>query len=250
MKRRKQGMMDKRLIQRDGYVCGSHVGGCGKEACPNSETNIDHIFSQAFFRDTHALQPGQYDGLWNLQRMHKACNNEAKGGFLSGFPVFRCKCHWLQIRKRRGEYALEVSYRLDGGDVHRVVVVPFGRFDVGGGSISDPKGLLPSGGDHVVAGFIRAPADRGISVRSVTIDTGAAFAGGRQSFGFVGKAKRGRFRQGENGHMFPLLAPDEIAAFNQSEKSRVMRGGKLDDDENRLVAFNSEVVGLEMAYNE
>ena len=50
--------------------------------------------------------------------------------------------------------------------------------------------------------------------------------------------------------MFPLLAPDEIAAFNQSEKSRVMRGGKLDDDENRLVAFNSEVVGLEMAYNE
>ena len=230
-------------------MCGSHVGGCEKETCSSSETDLDHIFPQAFFRDTKVLHHREYDRPWNVQRMHKACNNETKGGFLSGYPVFKCRCHWLQIRKRGGEYRLEVSYRPSNGDVHRVVVVPYGKFDVGEGGVSDPKKLLPGDEEHVVVGFIRA-RDRGMSISSITVDVNAAFAGGRKSFSYVGKAKRGTFRQGENAHMFPLLAPDEVVAFNQSEKNRVKREGTVHDDENLLVTINSEVVRLEMEYDE
>ena len=213
------------------------------------ESDIDHIFPQAFFRDTKVLRPRDYDSLWNVQRMHKACNNEAKGGFVFGFPVFKCKCHWLQIRKRDSEYALEVSYNPPDGDVHRVVVVPYGKFDVGG-EVSDPKGLLPRNEEHVVAAFIQAPPDRGMSISSITVDVEAAFASGRKLFSFMGKAKRGAFRRGENAHMLPVLTADEVAAFNQSEKNRVKRGGTVDDADNLLVTFNSEVMGFEMQYDE
>ena len=249
MNSRKRRILDRFLIRRDGYVCGSHIGGCGKETCSKPGATLDHIFPQAFFKDTKALRPPEYDKPWNVQRMHNVCNNEKKGGFLFGFPVFKCRCHWLQIRKRLGKYALEVSYCPSDGKFHRVVVVPYGQFDVEDGRISDPQGLLPADDDHVVAGFILTP-DRGMSISRITIDVEAAFAGGRKSFSFVGKAKRGTLRRGENGHTFPLLAPNEIIAFNEFEKNRVKRGGAVNDNDNLLLTFNSEVVPLEVEYDE
>ena len=181
--------------------------------------------------------------------MHKVCNNETKVGFLSGFPVFKCKCHWLQICERGGKYALEVSYSPSDVDMHRVVVVPYGKFDVGDGSISDPKGLLDTAGDHVGVGFLQAP-DRAMSISSFTVDISVAFGGGRQSFSFVGRNKRGTLRAGENGHSFPLLTPDEVTAFNEFETGRVNMECAVDDDENLLAAFNSEVIPFEMGYDE
>ena len=249
MNRHKRRKLDKFLIQRDGYECGLHVGGCGTDACSSPEADLDHIFPQAFFRDTKALNPREYDRPWNLQRMHKECNREAKGGFVSGFPVFKCACHWLQIRTQGGKYALELSYRPPGRDIYRVVVVPYGKFDVGHGTISDPKGLLPSGEDHVVVGFIQA-SERGMTISSVTTDPQAAFSGARKSFSFVGKSKRGTIRRGENSHLFPLLAPSEVTAFNAFEKHRVDRGGAVDDGDNLIATFNSEVLSLELEYDE
>ena len=247
MSRRQRNKLDGLLIRRDGYTCGPHAGGCGKKACTGTETNIDHIFPQAFFRDTNALAPEKYNRPWNVQRMHKACNNEAKGGFVSGFPVFKCKCHWLQIRKRGSEYALEVSYKPSDCSVYRVVVVPYGKFDVGG-EVTDPKGLLPHNEDYVVAGFIQTP-DRGMTISSITVDVEAAFASGRKSFSFVGKSKRGTLRKGENTHMFPVLTADEVVAFNQSEKNRVKCGGTVDDADNLLITFNSEIIDLKIEYD-
>ena len=249
MKRPQRRKLQRLLVKRDGHMCGLHIGGCGGKACSNSETDLDHILSQAFFRDTKFLDPQEYNEPWNVQRMHKACNNETKVGFLSGFPVFKCKCHWLQIRERRGQYALEVSYSPSDADVHRVVVVPYGKFDVSDGGISDPKGLLPIDEDHVLLGFIQVP-DRRMSISSITVDIGEAFGGGRKSFSFVGSSKRGTLGAGENGHRFPLLTPDEVTAFNEFETRRVNRGCAVDDDENLLTAFNLEVVRFEVEYDE
>ena len=50
--------------------------------------------------------------------------------------------------------------------------------------------------------------------------------------------------------MFPLLAPDEVAAFNDFEKHRVDCGGVVDDGDNLIAAFNSEVLPLELQYDE
>ena len=249
MNRNKRRTLDRRLVGRDGYVCGAHVGGCGMD-CLGPDADLDHVIPQAFFRDTKALNSKQYDSLWNVQRMHKGCNNEAKGGFLAGFPVFKCECHWLQIRERDGQYALEVSYRPHDGGRHRVVVVPYGQFDIGDGKVSDPKGLLADNGEHVVVGYIQAPPDRGMSISSVTVDLDAAFGGGRKSFAFVGRAKRGTLKRGDNAHVFPLLSPDEVAAFNQAERDRVQRGGAVDEADNLLVKLNSAIVPLEAEYDE
>ena len=249
MNRKKRRELDRLLLKRDGGLCGPHIGGCGKKACSKSETDLDHIFSQAFFRDTKALDPREYDEPWNIQRMHKVCNNETKVGFLSGFPVFKCKCHWLQIRERVGKYALEVSYSPFDVDMHRVVVVPYGKFQVGDGSISDPQGLLDTTGDHVMVAYLQAP-DRGMSISSFTVDISLAFGGGRQSFSFVGRTKRGTLRAGENAHIFPLLTPDEVTAFNQFETGRVNMECAVDDHENLLAAFNAEVIPFEMTYDE
>ena len=249
MTSRQRRELDKLLAQKDGQVCGIHIGGCGKETHSRSETDLDHIFPQAFFRDTKVLHPREYDKLWNLQRMHKSCNNETKGGFLFGFPVFKCVCHWLQIKHSNGKYALEISYCPTAGEEYRAIVVPYGKFDVGEGTVSDPKGLLPTGEDHVLAGFIRSP-DRGMSISSITVDVEAAFSSGRKSFSFVGKAKKGVLGRGKNAHTFPLLAPEEVTAFNQFEQNRVKHGGKVDNDDNLLASFNSEVVHLEIKYGE
>ena len=249
MNRPKRRKLDRLLLKRDGDLCGPHLGGCGNKAGSKSETDLDHIFPKAFFRDTKALDPREYDEPWNLQRMHKVCNNETKVGFVSGFPVFTCKCHWLQIRERGGKYALEVSYSPADADVHRVVVVPHGKFDVGDGTMSDPKGLLDTAGDHVLIGRLRA-LDRGMSISSVTVDIAAAFGGGRQSFYFVGRQKRGTLRAGENGHRFPLLTPDEVTAFNEFETERANSECAQGDVDHLLATFNSEVIRFEMEFNE
>ena len=249
MNRRKRQKLNRLLIRRDGYICGSHVGGCGIEAASGPETDLDHIFPRAFFRDTKSLNPTEYDSPWNLQRMHKVCNGDTKGGFLFGFPLFKCKCHWLRIKKRREKYALEVSYRPSDADIRQVIVVPYGKFQVGDGRISDPKGLLPPGQEHILVGYVQVP-DRGMSISSITVDLGAAFTGGRKSFSFVGKERKGTLRKGENGHVFPLLATGEVNAFNQFEENRVKREGGNDDDANLLITFNSEVVRSEIKYDE
>ena len=217
-----------------------------RQARPNSDTNLDHIFPQSFFRDTEFLQTSEYDRIWNLQRTHETCNNQEKGGFLNGFPVFHCECHWLQIRERNGTYALEVSYRPPNGNEYQRIIVPYGQFQVGR-EISDPKQLLPKGGEHKVVGFMQAPS-RGMKISQVTVDVTRAFSGGRQSFTFVGKSKRGVIRQGENGHVFPVLAPDEVPAFNNAEKLRMRSGGTLDN--NLLATLNSEVITMELRHHE
>ncbi len=249
MTSKQRRVLNRLLIERDGYVCGPHVGGCGEQTHLGSEIDLDHIFPQAFFRDTNIFQPHQYNGAWNLQRMHRTCNNETKGGFLFGFPVFKCACHWLQIKQHNGKHALEVSYCPTGDEVYQAIVVPFGKFDVGDGTISDPKGLLRSNEDHAVAGYIQTP-DRGLSISSITVDVGAVFAGARKSFSFVGKAKKGTLRQGMNAHTLPLLSLDEVTTFNQFENDRVKHGGSVSDDDNLVVIFNSEVVPLEVRYDE
>ena len=82
--------------QRDKNICGIHVGGCGQLVQPG-DGNQDHIIPQSFFKhlEPHMELPNHHES-WNLQLMHKTCN-ENLGGHVHGWPNYQCSCHYLQI---------------------------------------------------------------------------------------------------------------------------------------------------------
>ena len=43
-----------RLLRRDGFLCGTHLGGCGKRIESIRGATVDHIFTQSFFREFEA----------------------------------------------------------------------------------------------------------------------------------------------------------------------------------------------------
>ena len=84
----------KALLQRDGYVCGRHIGGCLKPLSED-EANVDHIIPKAFYLASKKSDfRRQYNGNWNLQPTHPECNVKR---VFQGFPEFTCECHRLLI---------------------------------------------------------------------------------------------------------------------------------------------------------
>jgi len=86
----------RKILERDDYLCGVHVGGCGKKIdCEKDEPTIDHIWSKSYLRKhrnkTVFLKP------WNYQPMCRECNNQ-RGGQIVGPPQFRCDCHHTYTR--------------------------------------------------------------------------------------------------------------------------------------------------------
>ena len=82
------------LLQRDGYVCGRHVGGCLKPLSED-EANLDHIIPKAFYLANKKNDLRRvYNRNWNLQPTHPECNIKR---VFQGFPEFTCDCHRLLI---------------------------------------------------------------------------------------------------------------------------------------------------------
>lgn len=82
-----------RILDRDGYICGLHAGGCYKKIDPlTDEPSVDHIFSKDFIK--HLPNRACFRQGWNYQAMCKRCN-EIKGG--QGIPSFHCNCHYIYI---------------------------------------------------------------------------------------------------------------------------------------------------------
>ena len=97
----------KRLLERDGYRCGVHVGGCGRKLTLAS-TTIDHIVPQNILR----INPKVYDQLAGdesfLQPMCQDCNSARKQGRLD--VAFTCTCHKATFFSLFGRPELLVSY--------------------------------------------------------------------------------------------------------------------------------------------
>lgn len=95
----------RRIWERDEGQCGIHIGGCGKPVRLN-EANIGHMAPRGM------REPGSYDGVvsrtrrremgragsgglpreWNIQPMHKECNQKM-GAVYPPVPLIQhCKC--------------------------------------------------------------------------------------------------------------------------------------------------------------
>ena len=102
--------LKRRLLERDGYRCGVHVGGCGRKLTLEKIT-IDHIVPRNILR----VNPEIFDQLANdesfLQPMCQDCNSARKQGRIE--VEFTCKCHSASFSILFGKPELLVSYEKD-----------------------------------------------------------------------------------------------------------------------------------------
>ena len=84
----------KKLLQRDGYRCGIHSGGCG-ELIKKGEATKDHIVPLSYIRTLPNMS--EFQKKWNYQSMHAKCNNEDRRGQIINGIKFKCNCHGIYI---------------------------------------------------------------------------------------------------------------------------------------------------------
>ena len=187
-----------RLLLRDDHLCGTHVGGCGKQIPTRTEATVDHIFTKSFFKDREdSVRPQDYNEDWNLQPMHLQCNHD-RGGPIYGFPLFTCSCHWLQIDRTQKGHVLMLHHRNHRrGKDKTVFPVSTEEHNFVFNNISTGKFAAEFGG---------------------ITEVGVA---GIWSMGQVGPGKKGITGKGQLGHAFPRISLDEVQLFNRLEIQRI-----------------------------
>ena len=184
-----------RILPRDSHLCGIHVGGCGKQIKTRTEATVDHIFTKSFFKDREdSIRPKDYNKDWNLQPMHQQCNGD-RGGQIYGFPLFTCACHWLRIDKTPKGHILTLHHRIGKNETAFPVSTEEHNFVFN--SISTGKFAAEFGG-----------------ITEVEV-------AGVWSMGQVGPGKLGITGEGQLGHVFPRISPDEVQQFNWLEIQRI-----------------------------
>lgn len=188
-----------RLLPRDGYVCGTHLGGCKEPIKNRADATVDHMFTRSFFKDREAgIKPSEYNKDWNCQPMHHECNRR-RGGQIYGFPIFACSCHWLQICQTAAGHILNLHFIVNGAECV-IAVSTEGHSFVGG---------------NIHAGNFKKELG-GIDELPVA---------GVWSMGYVPPGQKGITGKGHMGHVFPRVFPDEVLEFNRLEQQRVKEGG-------------------------
>ena len=62
-----------------------------------TEASRDHMIPQTFTAFLSPRKKAEFNADWNLQPMHKACNERRRGQCAGNWPLFTCRCHYLQI---------------------------------------------------------------------------------------------------------------------------------------------------------
>lgn len=183
------------LLRRDSKLCGIHLGGCREPIRTRTDATIDHIITQSFFNERKDwMTPEYFNDDWNLQPMHRTCN-QRRGGQIYGFPSFACFCHWLRIDKTPNGHILILRYKTD----REVLSKPISTEDHGFvfDTRSTGKFSAEFGGAHE------------LQINSVW------------SMGRLKPGKKGITGKGQLGHALPRISPDEVPEFNQLEMQRI-----------------------------
>ena len=186
------GNRKKRLLRRDGNICGLHLDGCGKRITKSEiqSTTIDHIIPRDYIVKVVPERKKEFEKDWNLQPMHHDCN-VGRGGQLAGYHAFRCGCHFLHI-KQGDLYVCAWDSGLGEWSLHNIVT----EVAVETSPIREAaarKGHRLVTREHIViAGGWRGP-------------------GGTREIGF-GK--------GESGHIIARMSVAEAKRFNMRELVR------------------------------
>ena len=166
------------LLERDGYRCGIHFGGCGKRITLE-ETTVDHIVPQNILKDIeryktikklykNRTRESLAGGLLNLQPMCSDCNNVKKqGNFPPGSIIKRCSnkcCNFIYLKANQKWYFMVTHYflkenksppedgMLRGGSVFFTFPLTEVQVEYENGTKSEKQYLLFGTGKHV-SGF-------------------------------------------------------------------------------------------------
>ena len=198
LSRQQKSRIRKQLTQRDGNLCGIHLGGCHK-AIVDQKGVIDHITPVSLFGSV-STNPAQFDSIWNYQLMHEECNrkksdrlNGRKLGQLEAavttgnnapeeWPRFECKCHFLQIT----EGAMSVC---------TTSAIGSSRYELCA---------------NVVKDFGNVNRQDAIMVPHKWIDRD-----GTKYFGYRNEINK------QDGYALPSFAPKRVPGFNIFERNRV-----------------------------
>ena len=184
------------LLRRDDSLCGRHVGGCGMRIPSRADASLDHIFTRSFFKDREdSIRPTDYNNYWNCQPMHRSCNNK-RAGQIYGFPLFTCSCHWLQIERTRLGHVLRLHHKTTHGEL--VFAVSTEKHDF-------------------VFRNISTGAFRDVLGGQSEIEIAGVWSMGQRKLG-----KQGITGEGQSGHAFPRISPEEVPLFNQLEIRRTV----------------------------
>ena len=192
------------LLRRDDWRCGVHLGGCGERIRNYGEATVDHIFTKSFFKDREpGIEPADCNKVWNLQPMHCECNNR-RGGQIYGFPVFSCRCHWLEIvAGENGGHIVMLHYMTEAGEETWEVCTERHDF-VGARRLSTGKFSDSFGGAEQV-------------------QVGSLWSMPVHRPGPKEKVVEAVVGEGWSGHAFPALEMKEVQVFNAMEQLRRMR---------------------------
>lgn len=91
-----------RLLKRDNYACGMHVGGCGKNIERNEATQ-DHIIPKNYIKTRDNSR--EFIGDWNYQPMHAECNEKREGQIINKLE-FKCTCHGVYVDEQGGRWVM------------------------------------------------------------------------------------------------------------------------------------------------
>ena len=98
----------RKVMSRDGDICGLHLGGCGRKIETRGEASLDHIISQSYIKSMDPERRTEFKGIWNAQPMCRECNRDKKGQ-VNGWPLFQCSCHYLQLIEDGNMYICELT---------------------------------------------------------------------------------------------------------------------------------------------
>ena len=192
------------VLKRDNYRCGIHLSGCGerftttKKGLPKSDRiTLDHIIPKSWWRDRAPVGPEYYNQEWNLQPMHKRCNNSNKEGQIYGFPVFTCRCHRLRIDKTEIGHILILFYRKGNTEFGNQICAEGDLLVISKQVFKNSLNLEPGESLVEMPIMIWSLASHKPGVKGIT---GPGYA----------------------GHSLPALSPEQVLEFNQLELQRIV----------------------------
>ena len=113
----------RRIMERDGGVCGAHIEGCDRQLHSADEPEVGHMVHRSYFKFFPSDRKADFNGDWNCQPECPECNDR-RGGQLVDWPLYKCRCHYLQISRTGGKATVVIHETTSGEERAHVLEEP------------------------------------------------------------------------------------------------------------------------------